>query len=152
MSHKNQTNVVSELMKRLDAVWGKAYDECDLFYEEYAELENEPFDCEVSRARIRRLEDGDGVAIDYSAAHIYEECASYHCGPYDEEDVNVDMAYAQCRETCLEDAERYARSVINEYRRAIERWAKKRGVEYKEELLRDELNFTLIIRLHPAGP
>jgi hypothetical protein len=143
-----------ELIKRLDALWDKAYDKCNLFYEEYErgyeELENEPFDCELSRVRIHRLEDGDGVAIDYSAAHIYDACTS-HCGPYDEEEVNVERAYTRCKETCLEDAESYARSVINEYRRAVEKWAKRRGAAYTEELKRDELNFTLIIRLHPAA-
>ena len=151
---KNQ-NAVEELVKYLNKFWDKAYDECDWFYEEYrmghAELENEPLECEVSNARIRRLEDGDGVAIDYSAAHIYDSCYYYSCGPYDDEEVNVDEAYAECRESCLEDAESYARRVLGEYRRAIEKWAKKRGVAYKEELLRDELSFTLIIKLHPAG-
>jgi hypothetical protein len=144
-----------ELMKQLDALWDKAYDKCNRFYEEYErgyeELENEPFDCELSSARIRRIEGGDGVAIDYSAAHIYDACVSHRCGPYDEEEVDVERAYARCREACLEDAESYAKSVIDEYRRAVERWAKRRGVAYAEELKRDELNFTLIIRLHPAA-
>ncbi len=151
---KNQTtDIVAELIKRLDSFWSRAYDECDEFYYEYdrgyEEIENEPFECEVSNARIRRVE--DGIAIDYSAVHIYDSCYAYGCGPYDDEEVDVDMAYAQCRESCLEDAESYARRVINEYRKVVEKWAKKRGVAYKEELLRDELNFTLVIKLHPAG-
>ncbi len=146
------SDVVAELMRRLDTFWNKAYDKCDDFYYDYdrgyEELENEPLECELSSAKIRRLE--DGVAIDYSAAHIYDSCYYYYCGPYDEEEVNVEEAYARCREACLEDAESFARRVIGEYRRVIERWAKKRGVSYTEELLRDELNFTLIIKLHPA--
>jgi hypothetical protein len=141
----------------LDAFWSKVYDRCNWFYEEYErgyeELENEPFDCELTRARIHRLEGGDGVAVDYSAAHIYDACVSYHCGPYDEEEVDVERAYARCREACLEDAESYARRVIDEYRRVVEKWAKKRGAAYTEELKRDELNFTLVVKLHPAvGP
>jgi hypothetical protein len=152
---KNQTaaDVVMELMKRLDAFWNKADVECYEFYEDYdrgyAELENEPLECDVARAKMRIVE-GDKIAIDYSAVHVYDMCTNF-CGPYDEEDVNVDEAYAQCREACLEDAESYARRVINEYRRVIDKWAKKRGIAYTEELKRDELNFTLTIKLHPAG-
>ncbi len=147
---KNQSaDVVAELMKRLDAFWNRAYDTCDDFYYDYdrgyEEIENEPFECEVSRARMRRVE--DGIAIDYSAVHIYDSCYAYGCGPYDEEEVDVDRAYAQCREACLEDAENYARRVLGEYRRAVERWAKKRGVSYTEELKRDGLTFTLTVRI-----
>jgi hypothetical protein len=148
-------DTAAELVKYLNKFWSRAYDECEWFYEEYrtgyAELENEPLECELSRARIRRLEDGDGVAVDYSAAHIYDSCYYYSCGPYDDEEVNADKAYAECSESCLEDAENYARLVLGEYRRAVEKWARKRGVAYKEELLRGGLNFMLIIKLHPAG-
>jgi len=151
---KNQ-NAAAELAEYLDKFWRRSYDECNSFYDDYdrgyEELENEPLECEVSRSRIRVNEDGDRVAVDYSAVHIYNACASYYCGPYDEEEANIERAYARCKESCLEDAESYARRVLGEYRRAIEKWAKKRGVAYKEELLRDELNFTLIIKLHPAG-
>jgi len=150
---KNQTaDVVTELMKRLDAFWNKADSACGEFYEDYergyAELENEPFECDVSSARIHV--DGDKIVIDYSAVHAYNICANF-CGPYDDEE-NPDEAHAQCRETCLEEAESNARAVLDEYRKVIEKWAKKRGVAYAEELKRDELNFTLIIKLHPAVP
>ncbi len=149
---KNQTtDIVAELIKRLDAFWNRAYDTCDDFYYDYdrgyEEIENEPFECEVSRARMRRVE--DGIAIDYSAVHIYDSCYAYGCGPYDEEEVNVDEAYKQCEESCLEEAERHAKRVLGEYKRVIEKWAKKRGIAYTEEILRDELNFTLIIKLKP---
>jgi len=146
---KHETTPVAELMRRLDAFWSKARDVCDEFYYDYdrgyAEPENEPLECEVSSARIR-VEDGDMISIDYSAVHVYDLCTN-HCGPYDEEKVNVDRAYARCREACLEDAERVARAVLGEYRRVIEKWAKKRGVAYTEELKRDELNFTLVVSL-----
>jgi hypothetical protein len=161
MNAKNPQNVctvdlVADLMKYLHKLWSRAHDECEWFYEEYrmghAELENEPFDCDLSRARIGRTEDGNGVVIDYSAVHIYDSCYAYGCGPYDEEEVNVDEEYKQCEESCLEETERYAKSVLNEYKKVIERWAKKRGVAYTEELLRDELNFRLIIKLSRERP
>jgi len=147
------SDIVRELAKRLDAFWNKAYNTCIEFFDSYdrgyAELENEPLECEVSSARMR-IEEGDKISIDYSAVHIYDSCISYSCGPYDEEE-NPEEAYMQCRETCLEEAERVARAVLGEYRRVIERWAKKRDVKYTEELKRDELNFTLIIKLHSSG-
>jgi hypothetical protein len=150
---KHETEPVAELMRRLDAFWSKARDVCNEFYYDYdrgyAELENEPFECEVSSARIR-VEDGDMISIDYSAVHVYDLCTNY-CGPYDEEKVNVDEAYKQCEELCLEEAEKVARGVLNEYKKVIEKWAEKRGVAYTEELRRDELNFTLIIKLHSSG-
>jgi len=150
---KQETTPVTELAKHLDKLWGKARDICDEFYEEYdrgyEELENEPFECELSNARIR-VEDGGRIAVDYSAVHVYDACVAYACGPYDEEE-NVDRAYARCRETCLEDAEDHAKRVLGEYRRSIKRWARKRGFAYTEKLRRDELNFTLAVELHPAG-
>lgn len=142
----------SELAKRLDALWGRAYDICGEFYEDYdrgyAELENEPFECELSSARIRT--DGDMITIDYSAAHVYNACTN-SCGPYDEEE-DADEAYRNCEERCLEEAEKAAKRVFGEYREVVERWAKKRGVKYTEELKRDELNFTLTIRITAEGP
>jgi hypothetical protein len=139
---------VNELMKRLDAFWSKAHDICGEFYEDYdrgyAELENEPFECELSSARIR-VEEGDKISIDYSAVHIYDACVN-SCGPYDEEE-DADEVYRNCEERCLEEAEKAAKRVLGEYREVVERWAKKRGVKYTEELKRDELNFTLTIRI-----
>jgi hypothetical protein len=152
MTYQNQ-NVATELLKRLDALWSKAHDICNSFYYDYdrgyEELENEPFECEVAAARIRIGEEGNRISIDYNAVHVYDLCTNY-CGPYDDEDVNVDEAYRNCEELCLEEAERVARAVLGEYRRAVEKWAKKRGVKYTEELKRDEFNFTLTIRITPS--
>lgn len=140
---------VKDLIKHLDAFQSKAHNICDEFYEDYehghAELENEPFECDLSAARIR-VEEGNRISIDYSAVHVYNLCTN-SCGPYDEEKVNLYETYRNCEETCLEEAEDNARSVLNRYRRVIERWAKKRGVTYTEELKRDELNFTLTIHI-----
>jgi len=152
MTKQNQAvesgGAVKELMKRLDAFWNKAHGICDEFYEDYdrgyAELENEPFECDVSLARVR-VEEGDKISIDYSAVHIYDACIN-SCGPYDEEE-DADEAYRNCEERCLEEAEKAAKRVLGEYREVVERWAKKRGVKYTEELKRDELNFTLTIRI-----
>jgi hypothetical protein len=154
LQNVNTSNIVTELAKHLDKLWSKARDVCDEFYEEYdrgyEELENEPFECELSNAGIR-VDDGDRIAVDYSAVHVYNSCVAYACGPHDEEKVNVDRAYARCREACLEDAEDHAKRVLGEYRRVIARWARKRGINYTEELRRDELNFTLVVKPHPAG-
>jgi len=152
MTKQNQAvesgGAVKELMKRLDAFWDRAYDICGEFYEDYdrgyAELENEPFECELSSARIR-VEEGDKISIDYSAVHIYDACIN-SCGPYDEEE---DADDRNCEERCLEEAEKAAKRVLGEYREMVERWAKKRGVKYTEELKRDELNFTLTISITP---
>ena len=115
MTYQNQ-NVATELLKRLDALWSKAHDIWNSFYYDYdrgyEELENEPFECEVSAARIRIGEEGNKISIDYSAVHVYDLCTNY-CGPYDDEDVNVDEAYKNCEELCLEEAENWFEHVFN---------------------------------------
>jgi len=134
---------IAELMRRLGAFWDKVYSRCDGFYDEYdrgyAEMENEPFECDLSAVKIR-AEDG-GIAVDYSAAHVYNMCTN-SCG----EDADEE-AHGQCDERCLEEAEANAKSVFDAYREVVDRWAKKRGVPYTEELRRDGLNFTLIFRI-----
>jgi hypothetical protein len=137
MEHK----ISDELMRRLDAFWGRAYDICNEFYDEYdrgyEELENEPFECNLSTARIR-AEDG-GIAIDYNAAHVYNACTAYCAQEEDGE--------AQCNERCLEEAKDSAKSVLNAYKRVIDKWAKKRGVSYTEELKCGGLDFTLVVHI-----
>jgi hypothetical protein len=158
MTQQNQkSDVVTEVLRLLDAFWSRAHDRCDEFYDDYdhgyAELENEPFDCEVAAARIRRVgEEGDKISIDYNAIHIYNACTGYSCGPSYTEDMEVDYdaeAHKSCEEKCLEEVEQVANTVFNEYRRVIEKWAKKRKVKYTEELKRDEFNFTLTIHITP---
>jgi hypothetical protein len=154
MTYQKQKSDVTELLKRLDTFWSRARDICDEFYYDYEHgyedsLESEPFECDLSAARIRRVgEDDDKISIDYNAVHVYNACTG-SCGPYDEEEVNVEEAYRNCEESCLEEVERVANTVFNEYRRVIERWAKKHGVKYTEELKRDEFNFTLTIHITP---
>jgi hypothetical protein len=141
MEQKNESSI-AELMRRLGAFWDKVYSRCDEFYDEYdsgsAEIDNEPFECNLSMARVR-AEDGGGIAIDYSAAHVYSMCANFCEDDADEE---------QCNERCLEEAEANAKSVFAVYRSLVDKWAKKRGVSYTEELRRnDGLNFTLVFRI-----
>jgi hypothetical protein len=140
MEHK--TSPADELMRRLDAFWGRAYDICNEFYDEYdrgyEELENEPFECDLSAARMR-AKDGGGIAIDYNAAYVYDACTASCAQEEDGE--------AQCDERCLEEAEDSAKSVLDAYRRVIDKWAKKRGVSYTEELKRGGLDFTLAVRI-----